>query len=770
MISKKTNSFLRINYLYIVLCFSLTCYSQSDELKTYSDSLSIAKTKQSKIRILEKIIELNIQQKYKNDIQNYIDTLSSLYLSLSDSSNYYKTRYYSKAMYHSNFPLEVPLALRNYSEYVDYLKTKNKETENGYLYVDIGNLYTSIGLNESAIKQYKVAEKIFHIQKLNNGLTTVYNNLAICLVRLKKSDEAIYYSEKALKLCYSSNQDSFYIAYSNHNLARVYSKLGDYEKAKLYLYKAYRLFSAKEFETYLGKPQLIESYHSNMLMLAECSMELKQYDSCYKYLNITRALQKKEGLFHNAIYCDNVEARFFFRQKQFAEAAKKWESIISNSHINGINTNIKSVIAKSLMSVYDSLKNNDKSNYYARMHYQIRDSIDKAVYNDNLIILNSLIVEQENELEIQEQKQLLKEKTYDLNLKKIESNVLWVFLGFVILMLALAFVIIKMISRKNSEINEISNEIKLLNEHNEFLLSVIGHDLKNPFSSLISSLNTAYKQPDLSQKNRLIQIGKQASEDLYILSEQLIQWISIEKINSEKTPEDVDVTELINEHLMSLTKLSVLNDNEIDLTLNARWLQTNKLAFAIVIRNLLLNTIKYCNTKESIELKTYYENRKFNLTIQNDFINLEDAFFSEFNSTENNSLNKNSKGLGLIIIKRICASINCQVKLTKLPNNILVFKLTFEKEEREYKNEHDSSLNEKTVYTFSKDEVETLKPALKQLYQIPIFETSQLIDVINNIQGINSANFEKWKHDLLDSVYKIDKNRFEYLTNESYFK
>ena len=99
-----------------------------------------------------------------------------------------------------------------------------------------------------------------------------------------------------------------------------------------------------------------------------------------------------------------------------------------------------------------------------------------------------------------------------------------------------------------------------------------------------------------------------------------------------------------------------------------------------------------------------------------------------------------------------------------------MFKLTFEKEEREYKNEHDSSLNEKTVYTFSKDEVETLKPALKQLYQIPIFETSQLIDVINNIQGINSANFEKWKHDLLDSVYKIDKNRFEYLTNESYFK
>ena len=103
---------------------------------------------------------------------------------------------------------------------------------------------------------------------------------------------------------------------------------------------------------------------------------------------------------------------------------------------------------------------------------------------------------------------------------------------------------------------------------------------------------------------------------------------------------------------MSLTKLSVLNDNEIDLTLNARWLQTNKLAFAIVIRNLLLNTIKYCNTKESIELKTYYENRKFNLTIQNDFINLEDAFFSEFNSTENNSLNKNSKGLVLIIIKK----------------------------------------------------------------------------------------------------------------------
>lgn len=762
--------YLKFISLFCFLKVSIFNGQTYNNLDLYEDSLKKTHQVNSKIRLLEKIIDISIQQKYKNDIQNYIDSLSSIYLSISDSSNYYKTRYYSKAMYHSNFPLEVPLALRNYSEYVDYLKTKNKETENGYLYIDIGNLYTSIGLNESAIKQYKVAEKIFNTQKLNNGLTTVYNNLAICLVRQKKADQAIYYSEKALKLCYSSNQDSFYVAYSNHNLARVYSKLGDYEKAKLYLYKAYRLFSAKEFETYSGKPQLIESYHSNMLMLAESSIELKQYDSCYKYLNITRALQKKEGLYHNAIYCDNVEARFFFRQKQFAEAAKKWESIISNSHINGINTNIKSVIAKSLMSVYDSLNNTDKSNYYARMHYQIRDSIDKAVYNDNLIILNSLIVEQENELEIQKQKQLLKEKTYDLNLKKIESNVLWVVLGFLILMLALAFVIIRMISRKNLKINKISNEIKLLNEHNEFLLSVIGHDLKNPFSSLISSLNTAYNQTDLLQKNRLIQIGKQASEDLYILSEQLIQWISIEKINSAKAPEDVDVTQLINEHLMSLTKLGIVNDNEIDLKLNARWLQTNKLAFAIVIRNLLLNTLKYCNTKESIELKTYYENRKFNLTIRNDFINLEDSFFSEFNGSENISLNKNSKGLGLIIIKRICASINCQVTLTKLSENMLVFKLTFEKEEREYINEHSSSQNEKTVYTFSKDEVETLKPALKQLQQIPIFETSQLIDVINNIQDIDSTNFEKWKHDLLDSVYKIDKNRFEYLTNESYFK
>jgi signal transduction histidine kinase len=535
------------------------------------------------------------------------------------------------------------------------------------------------------------------------------------------------------------------------------------------LYPVLKLFNEKQKKSPFTESQDIELYQISSLLMAENYIELKQYDSCLKYIQLTEVFNSKYPLKYTTIFCNNIRARMLHRMNQDTEAAKIWEKTFNSSLINELDINYKSIISKSLMSVYDTLKNSSKANYYARTYYQIRDSMDNVLYNDRLIVLNNIILENENAQIINQKDNLLKQKQIDIIQVKQQRNLLWLSIVFILMILIFAIILIKLTTNKNNKINKYLKEVENLNRHNEFLISVLAHDLKGPLSSVISNLKDANENQDAEQKNRLIQLSRLASEDIYLLLEQLIHWIRLEKLSEKIKIEEVDLQELIGQQLQAFFNLGILNKKGFNVIYNTRFIKTNKYPLAIVVRNLILNAIKHCTNKKSICLSINYKDGMLEVEIENDFNNLNENFFSSFNSVsnfDNNLTENNSHKFGLVIIKKICKDMGWLIRVNKVNKSILKFVLRIPAEEYQAYKDLNPALTDFITHKLNETELSVLKPFIYKLKQQPIFETSKLVSIANEMPNMDSTEFKEWKFELLNAIYKMDKETFKKLLNE----
>jgi two-component system sensor histidine kinase/response regulator len=259
----------------------------------------------------------------------------------------------------------------------------------------------------------------------------------------------------------------------------------------------------------------------------------------------------------------------------------------------------------------------------------------------------------------------------------------------------------KTIIRQNMELRELNanlekkvelrtRELKELNATKDKFFSIIAHDLKNPFNTLLGFselLITNINEYDRGRIQEFINIIFQTSKNAYLLLENLLEWSRSQTGRLEMTPSDIEITALVDDNIdliynnASNKKLEL--NNRIDKKVKA-YADSNMIH--TIIRNLLSNAIKYTAQGGKIEITSKTEDNYVEVTVSDTGVgikkeNIGKLFRIDENFSTKGTNDETGTGLGLILCKEFVKKNGGDIWVTSTPGkgSSFTFKLPAQK-------------------------------------------------------------------------------------------
>lgn len=212
------------------------------------------------------------------------------------------------------------------------------------------------------------------------------------------------------------------------------------------------------------------------------------------------------------------------------------------------------------------------------------------------------------------------------------------------------------LNRKNNELYELNN-IK-----NRFL-SIIAHDLKGPFNALMGFCDILSESLEFQDYNASKEVATYIADSVnhtYKLLENLLEWLRYHSDNVTFQPEKVIVSSLISDAVYSINPIACSKKINILEPLSKEiFVFVDKYMITTVIRNLLVNAIKYSYVGGKIEILTNIINpQNLLITIKDNGVgisnyNLHKLFDLTEKFSTSGTKNEKGTGLGLILCKEL---------------------------------------------------------------------------------------------------------------------
>ncbi len=216
--------------------------------------------------------------------------------------------------------------------------------------------------------------------------------------------------------------------------------------------------------------------------------------------------------------------------------------------------------------------------------------------------------------------------------------------------------------RKKAENIIRQNEVRLreLNATKDKFFSIIAHDLKNPFNSIIGFSNILadhVREIDIEQVEEYAEIIQKSSKRAMDLLTNLLEWSRLQTGRIEFHPEHIDLIELIERESNLLSDTAKLKSIDI-----AKQLPKNATAFAdksmigTVLRNLISNALKFSHPGDKIVISVEQKSNEYEIAVIDKGIGIKNEslgklFHIEESYSTTGTQNEQGTGLGLILCK-----------------------------------------------------------------------------------------------------------------------
>jgi len=216
--------------------------------------------------------------------------------------------------------------------------------------------------------------------------------------------------------------------------------------------------------------------------------------------------------------------------------------------------------------------------------------------------------------------------------------------------------------RKKAEKSLMENEIRLrqLNATKDKFFSIIAHDLKSPFNSIIGFTNLLAEQieeRDYEGIEKYVSIIQHSAQNAMDLLLNLLEWSRTQTGRTEFNPEYVDSVSLINETVALLNDLaqqksiSIVKEIPHDAPVFA-----DRYMISSVLRNLISNAIKFTHPGGQIIISARQEAKKLQIEVTDNGVGISETsqdklFRIEESYSTLGTLNEKGTGLGLVLCK-----------------------------------------------------------------------------------------------------------------------
>lgn len=239
---------------------------------------------------------------------------------------------------------------------------------------------------------------------------------------------------------------------------------------------------------------------------------------------------------------------------------------------------------------------------------------------------------------------------------------------------------LQIVNNKLTELNihlrESEDSLKKLNASKDKFFSIIAHDLKSPFNSLLgfSKLLTEnlsdYTREEISES---IQSVNNSAKKVYNLLENLLTWSRIQIGGMSFYPENVDFKKLVEETIGLLEDVAKnKNITIIDLVKENTLVHIDKNMIETVLRNIIVNAIKFSNLGGEISVGAKEDNGMIDICIEDNGVGIDDEditklFRIDINHTTEGTQNERGTGVGLILCKELVEKNNGQIWVESEP-------------------------------------------------------------------------------------------------------
>ncbi|MBE0661990.1 MAG: tetratricopeptide repeat protein [Bacteroidales bacterium] len=538
-----------------------------------------------------------------------------------------KTQHDLSIMYYRLGKFE--LSLRYQLESIKVNEEQNDTLRLIHGYNVLGNIYSSLKKDDKALEKYLKAIELDSLYEPTSMAAQFYNNIAANLCdKPEEFENAIMYASRGLKEAIGKN-DNTLISILHCNIAAAYLSVDQPEKSLDEL-KTALSYSLKE-----KSPKELDGLY---LTLAKTHLMLGNIDSAKFYGN------KSLGI------------------SEASKAIKRQSEALNILHLA------------------DSTAGNYRSSLdYFQKAGALRDSM-WNVENRNRISELEIIYETDQR---ENANQLLDEQN-KLNQKVIRNQKLLIILSISILVLTIIILfrerwIKKKILIKNAEIvkqkDEINNQnFKLLelNSTKDKFFSIVSHDLRGPFSALVSLLQILeeeYDQMNDDEKRQVIHLLHESSTNTFNLLINLLDWSRTQTGMIENKPVRIELhaaTQKVIDLLESRARQKKLNlIIEIPDFLYA--FADPHLLQSILI-NLINNAIKYSMPDNIIRISVLPTENDVKICVIDNGIGIpenriKDLFRLDSNFKQPGTNQEPGTGLGLIMVHEFMQLIGGRISI-----------------------------------------------------------------------------------------------------------
>lgn len=239
-------------------------------------------------------------------------------------------------------------------------------------------------------------------------------------------------------------------------------------------------------------------------------------------------------------------------------------------------------------------------------------------------------------------------------------------------------------------INKQNEELRELNAVKDKLISIIAHDLKDPFHHLQGFSELLLRNHDTYSKEEreyFIRLIYNSTKQTYGLLENLLMWGRSQSGRISFAPENVNLQELFQEALAMVSPSAEskrLNlEAEVDEELTA---YADREMVNTILRNLLLNAVKFSPEQKNITLHAeMYSPEKVVIKVSDEGMGIPEEIQPELFRIDQPYSSKGTRGeegtgLGLIICKEFVEKNKGSIWLESKPNEGTTFYFTLDRE------------------------------------------------------------------------------------------
>lgn len=246
------------------------------------------------------------------------------------------------------------------------------------------------------------------------------------------------------------------------------------------------------------------------------------------------------------------------------------------------------------------------------------------------------------------------------------------------------------VKQKEVELNKIVTEKVRLNKAKDKLISIISHDLRSPFTSLLGFTEILLNEPDLPVEERIefIEYIHDASKIQLEMVNHLLDWTNLQNGTMKFNPQRLDITNIATSCISVLTGVSIRKNIDVKFEGEEnQFVIADERLITQVITNLLSNALKFTPAGKKITVSVgTFKGGVAEIVVKDEGIGISEndqakMFNIDTKFSKTGTAGEKGSGLGLTLVKEIVEKHDGKVWFYSKPNEGSEFHFTLPKAE-----------------------------------------------------------------------------------------